>query len=242
MERDGLVLSRELIATATVPESQGPRAQCDEIRPGDEFRLYRHGDDFQIFVNNYELMTSRGSASEERLAELACEKIAGRAAPRVVVGGLGMGFTLRATLDRVGPDAQVTVCELVPEVVEWNRGVLAHLAGRPLDDPRVEVVIGDISRTLRANPGAFDAVITDIDNGPRSKTGPGDGWLYSKVGLSTLAKSIKPGGVVSIWGAGAAKFFSTNLEAAGFQVEEIRTGSHGPKKGARIVIWVGQRI
>lgn len=235
------MLPRELIATATVPESQGPRSQGDEIRPGDELHLYRRGDDYQIFVNNYELMTSRGKASEERLAELACEKIAGRVAPRIVIGGLGMGFTLRAALDRVGPDAQVKVCELVPEVVEWNRGVLAHLAGKPLEDPRVEVVIGDIARTLRANPGTFDAVITDIDNGPRSKTGPGDGWLYSKVGLSTLASSLKPTGVVSVWGAGAAKFFSVNLEAAGFRVEEYRTGSHGPKKGARFMIWVGER-
>ena len=235
------MLPRTLIAKATVPDTTGPRGQSDEIAPGDELHLYQRGDDFQICVNNWELMTSRATASEEQLAEHALSRIAGRAAPHVLIGGLGMGFTLRATLDGVPANAKVTVCELVPEVVEWNRGVLADLAGRPLDDPRVEVVVGDIARTLQSNPNTFDAVITDIDNGPHSKTGPSEGWLYSKVGLRTLAKSVKKPGVVSIWGAGPAKFFPDNLRAAGFVVEEIRARSRGGKKGARFMIWVGER-
>ncbi|MGA1533580.1 MAG: hypothetical protein ACO4B4_03655 [Planctomycetota bacterium] len=235
------MLPRKLIATAVVPDSTGPRGQSDEISPGDELHLYQRGEDFQICVGNWELMTSRATSSEMQLAELACDRLAGNPAPHVLIGGLGMGFTLRATLDRLPEEARVTVCELVPEVVEWNRGVLASLAGEPLADPRVEVVVGDIARTLEASPRTFDAVITDIDNGPHSKTGPSEGWLYSKIGLRTLARAVRRPGVVTIWGAGPAKFFPTNLRAAGFEVEEIRTRSRDGKKGARFVIWVGVR-
>lgn len=234
------MLPRTLIATATIPESQGPRAQNDELAPGEELRLYQRGEEFSIQVGNWELMNSRATSSEEELARLACEKIAGTTAPRVLIGGLGMGFTLRATLDRLPADATVVVAELVPEIVEWNRTMLGALASSPLDDPRVETVVGDIAVLLREGPGAYDAVITDIDNGPHSKTGPSEGWLYSRAGLQTLAKSLRRPGVATIWAAGPAKFFGQNLHAAGFEVEEVRSRAKSGK-GARFVIWVATR-
>ena len=185
------MLPRTLIASATIPEPNGPQGQSDELAPGEELRLYQRGDDYSIFVGNWELMNSRATSSEAELATLACDKIEGKPKPRILIGGLGMGFTLRATLDHVPADAEVVVAELVPEVVEWNRTILASLAGSPLDDARVEVVTQDIAQVLRENPRAFDAVISDIDNGPHSKTGPSEGWLYSRIGLRTLAKSIR---------------------------------------------------
>ncbi len=234
------MLPRTLIASATIPEPNGPQGQSDELAPGEELRLYQRGDDYSIFVGNWELMNSRATSSEAELATLACDKIEGKPKPRILIGGLGMGFTLRATLDHVPADAEVVVAELVPEVVEWNRTILASLAGSPLDDARVEVVTQDIAQVLRENPRAFDAVISDIDNGPHSKTGPSEGWLYSRIGLRTLAKSIRRPGVATIWAAGPAKFFGENLRAAGFEVEEVRSRAKGGK-GARFMIWVAER-
>jgi spermidine synthase len=234
------MLPRKLIATAVIPDPVGPRGQNDELAPGEEIRLYQHGEEFSLFVGNWELMNSRASSSEEELARLACEKIATKASPRVLIGGLGMGFTLRATLDLVSADAEVIVAELVPEVVEWNRTLLAPLAKSPLEDPRVTVVIGDVAQVLRESRSSFDAIITDIDNGPHSKTGPSEGWLYSQVGLRTLAKAIRKPGVATIWAAGPAKFFGKNLQSAGFECEEIRSRAKAGK-GARFVIWVAER-
>ncbi len=234
------MLPRKLIATAVIPDTVGLPGQNDELAPGAELRLYQHGEVFSIFVGNWELMNSRATSSEEELAHLACEKIHGKPAPRVLIGGLGMGFTLRTTLDLVSEDAEVIVSELVPEVVEWNRTLLAPLAEAPLDDPRVTVVVGDVADLLRENPGSYDAIISDIDNGPHSKTGPSEGWLYSRDGLRTLARALRKPGVATIWAAGPAKFFSQNLRRAGFECEEVRSRAK-EGKGARFVIWVAEK-
>ena len=234
------MIPRVLVATATIPEPNGPRGQSDELSPGDELRLYQRGDEYSIFVGNWELMNSRASSSEEELATLACDRIADKPKPVVLIGGLGMGFTLRAALDALPEDATVVVAELVPEVVEWNRTTLGHLADHPLNDPRVKVEVADLAEVLRRNKRTFDAVMTDIDNGPHSKTGPSEGWLYSRSGLRALSASIRVPGVATIWAAGPAKFFGENLRAAGFEVEEVRSRAKGGK-GARFMIWVAER-
>ena len=234
------MIPRVLVATATIPEPNGPRGQSDELSPGDELRLYQRGDAYSIFLGNWELMNSRASSSEEELATLACDRIADKPKPVVLIGGLGMGFTLRAALDALPEDATVVVAELVPEVVEWNRTTLAHLADNPLSDPRVKVEVADLAEVLRRNKRTFDAVMTDIDNGPHSKTGPSEGWLYSRSGLRALSASIRVPGVATIWAAGPAKFFGKNLEGAGFVATEVRArAKHG--KGARFVIWVAEK-
>ncbi len=234
------MLPRELIASAVVPSTSNPAGQSEELAAGSELRLYQRGEDYSIFVDNWELMNSRATSSEAELARLALAKHEGQKGLRVLVGGLGMGFTLRAALDLVDSTSELLVAELVPEVVEWNRGVLSSLADNPLEDPRVTVRIDDVAQVLRENPRGFDAVMLDVDNGPHSKTGPTEGWLYSRAGLRTLSKALRRPGVATIWSAGPSKFFGENLKAAGMEPELVRSrGSQG--KGARFVIWVATR-
>ncbi len=203
-----------------------------------ELHLHRRGTDFSIRVDGLELMTSRVHGSEEALAELACEPIAKRTKPVVLVGGLGMGYTLAAALDRLGPDARVEVAELVPEVVEWNRGPLAHLAGHPLDDPRTDVRNVDIAKLLQSSRDAYDAIMNDVDNGPDGIILPKNRWLYSAPGLEATRKALRRGGVLTVWSVAPLMGFTDRLWKAGFKAKEIRVKDTGRPKGRRHVIWV----
>jgi spermidine synthase len=207
-----------------------------------ELHLYRRGEDYAITIGGVdgELMNSRMHASEDALAELGCAPIAGRPAPQVLIGGLGMGFTLAAALRVLGPGAQVTVAELVPEVAEWNRGDLGACAGRPLDDPRAAVVVGDVSTQLRGAAGRLDAVLLDVDNGPGGLTSESNSWLYSAAGLKTAARALRPGGALAVWSAHAAPAFAARFQAAGFGVQAHRVRER-PGKGAVHTVWVGVR-
>lgn len=206
--------------------------------------LYRRGEqlEFSIQISGYvsELMNSRVHASEDALAELGCAAAAGRPAPRVLVGGLGMGFTLAAALRALGPDGVVTVAELVPEVVEWNRGPLGECAAFPLGDPRTRVHVGDVAELLRQGRAAYDAVLLDVDNGPEGMTHHGNDWLYSPPGLAAARRALRPGGVLAVWSATPDNRFTRRLQQAGFRVD-VRTVRARPGKGARHTIWLAHR-
>jgi spermidine synthase len=208
---------------------------------GKELRLYRRGDEYAIRVDNYELMNSYVHGSEEALAELACARIVHRPRPRVLIGGLGMGYTTGAALQRLGAKALVVVAELVPAVVTWNRGPLAHLAGRPLEDRRVIVRETDVGRVLRADPGYYDAVILDVDNGPQGLSSRNNDRLYDPAGLQATHEALRAGGVLAVWSAAPDKAFPKRLFKAGFEVEEIRVHARGARGGGRRTIWLAGR-
>lgn len=206
-----------------------------------ELSLFKRGREFSIRVNGRELMNSRLHGSEEMLSRLACGRIADRSRARVVIGGLGMGFTLAAALQRLGDECRVEVAELVPEVVAWNRGPLAHLAGHPLADERVTVVEDDVVHVLKEGKTAYDAILLDVDNGPDGLVSKGNGWLYSRVGLAAAFNALLPGGVLAVWSAGPDKAFAGRLRRAGFAAEEIRVSAHERGKGGRHTIWIAGR-
>ncbi len=185
-------------------------------------------------------MNSRSHGSEEKLAELACARLAGCERAHVLIGGLGMGYTLAAALRNLGDDARVTVSELVPEVVMWNRGPLGGLAGDPLLDPRVIVYEGDVVRRIMAQARAYDAILLDVDNGPEGLTHTGNDWLYGCDGLSAAFAALRAGGVLAVWSAGYDQAFTGRLLKAGFAVEEVAVRSRG-SKGSRHMIWLAQR-
>lgn len=211
--------------------------------PGEqaELALYRRGTDYFIkIVGGQDLMNSRAHASEDALGALACGGLRGKPRVRVLVGGLGMGFTLAAVLGSVNDDAEVVVAELVPGVVEWNRGPIAHLAGRPLDDARARVREMDVTVLLREEAAGFDAIVLDVDNGPDGLTRASNEWLYSSEGLAVAFRVLRPGGALAIWSAGPDKAFTKRLRAAGFVVEEVPVRAHAGR-GARHVIWMARR-
>jgi spermidine synthase len=206
-----------------------------------ELRLYRRDDEFSIRVGNRELMNSRAHGSEDALGDLACAGIADCPRARVLIGGLGMGYTLRAVLNGLNAQARVIVAELLPEVVAWNRGPLGDLAGRPLRDDRVEVREVDVARILLAEQRAYDAIVLDVDNGPRALTRSGNDWLYAKAGLSAAFAALRPGGVLAVWSAGPDLAFSDRLRNTGFEVEEVRVRARGVRGGSRHIIWIARR-
>ncbi len=208
---------------------------------GGELRLYQRGDEFSIrIVGKGELMNSRVHGSEDALAQLTCARLASGIAPRLLIGGLGMGFTLAAALRYVGGQAQVVVAELVPSVVAWNRGPLGELVGHPLQDSRVTVREGDVARILKAEREMYDAILLDVDNGPEGLTRKENNWLYSFDGLSAAYTALRPRGVLAVWSAGPAQDFQQRLRKVGFEVDEKRVRAHG-SKGARHVIWLARR-
>lgn len=211
--------------------------------PGEEqeLGLYQlRGDYFIKVVGGQDLMNTRAHASETALGAMSCEHLTGRDRARVLVGGLGMGFTLSAILGTVETDAEVVVAEVVPGVVEWNRGVLGPFAGQPLDDPRTQIQVVDVSLLLKTRPAAFDAIVLDVDNGPDGLTRESNQWLYTTAGLSVAFQALRPGGVLSIWSAGPDRAFVKRLRGSGFSVEEVTVRAHAGK-GARHVIWRAQR-
>jgi spermidine synthase len=206
---------------------------------GNDMRLTRRGNEYVILVNGRTLMSSLMHGSEEALATNACAHARTIEQPRVLVGGLGMGFTLRATLDLLRPDAIVRVVELVPAVVEWNRGPLGAIAGHPLSDPRVRIEIGDVGFTLRANPGGFDAILLDVDNGPAALTSLSNHGLYDNAGVAASYAALKVGGALGVWSAWEDRKFEQRLRFHGFVARVDRVRARLKKGGARHTLFVG---
>ncbi len=211
-----------------------------EIPGGGELRLLQRGTEFSINLGSAVLMGSRMRGSEEALARLGCAKIAGSDQGRILIGGLGMGFTLRAALDLIGPRAEMVVAELVPAVVTWCRGPLAALSGNSLGDARVTVRETDVARLIRSEAAAYDAILLDVDNGPEGMTRAGNDGLYDLEGLGAAWKALRPGGTLAVWSAQRDPSFTQRLRRIGFEVEEVAVHAHG-KRGTRHTIWVAVR-
>lgn len=206
-----------------------------------ELTLYQRGEEFSIRITRRgELMNSRVHGSEDALAALVCARLAGRKRPRLLIGGLGMGFTLAAALRELGPDAAVVVAELVPAVVAWNRGPLGAPAGNPLRDARVSVQEIDVARLLRSERNAFDAILLDVDNGPEGLTRDANDWLYSNGGLAAAFAALRADGILAVWSAGGDSDFTDRLRRTGFEAEEIRVRAR-KSKGAHHTIWLARR-
>lgn len=219
-----------LLGTATIPDTRS------------QLLLYEHDGNYSITIpGRGELMNSRTHGSEKALADLSCAHLQHGDRARLLIGGLGMGFTLAATLQAVGPGAEVVVAELVPEVVDWNRDVLGEAAGHPLADPRCSVHIGDVGDILRQPGSGFDAIILDVDNGPGAMIRAANDWLYGPAGLAAIARALRPAGVLSVWSAGPDRRFVKRMTRAGFRVDERIVRPHRAGKGARHCIWIASR-
>ncbi|HMD07215.1 MAG TPA: hypothetical protein VKH63_06740 [Candidatus Acidoferrum sp.] len=208
---------------------------------GTELKLIRRGDEYLILADGAILMSSRMHGSEEALAALACEGIRRLRQPCVLIGGLGMGFSLRAALDLLPPDATVVVAELVPAVVEWNRGALGPLAGHPLKDKRVRVETGDVAATLRSGRGQFDALLLDVDNGPAAFTASKNAGLYDKRGIAAARAALKMEGVLAVWAAKEDRSYELRLREGGFNVQVQRVRGRLKMGGPRHTIFLGHK-
>lgn len=223
------MIPRIVLDTAAIPGSK------------DTLRLIQRGAEFSIMLGGNELMNSRLSGSEEALATLACAKIMPRTAPRILIGGLGMGFTLRATLAELTDNAEVVVAELVPAVVAWAKGPMAEHHGDSLSDPRTKIIITDVAKLIREGDASYDIILLDVDNGPDGLTKNANDHLYSNDGLRRAWAALRADGVLAIWSAAPDKAFAARLNAAGFDVEEVEVRAHQGKSGARHIIWLGMK-
>jgi len=205
---------------------------------GGELRLMRRGAEFSIMSGGIELMNSRLSGSEKALASLACARLRERAGPCVLIGGFGMGFTLRAALEALGPQAKVTVAELVPAVIAWARGPMAHMSGDCLKDPRVTIREGDVGELIGSARSDYDAILLDVDNGPEGLSRKANDRLYDHEGLAAARRALRPGGVLAVWSSAPNADFTRRLRGAGYAVEEARVRATGGGRGARHVIWL----
>jgi len=216
-----------------------------QIPGGGKLRLMQRGAEFSIRLGRDELMNSRLSATEQALATIACEKIRGRKRPNkrpsVLIGGLGMGFTLRAALTVLGPQAHITVAELVPAVVAWARGPMAKLSGDSLSDPRVRIHEGDVGDLIRSGRSDYNAILLDVDNGPHGMTRKANEGLYDLKGLRAAHTALRPGGVLAVWSSGPDAKFTARLRKTRFKVDEIPLRAKGPRGGARHFIWTATR-
>ena len=204
---------------------------------GAELRLVQRGAEYSITLRNNELMNSRLGGSERAMADLACDRLGVRQAERVLIGGLGMGFTLRAALARLPAACAVIVAELVPDVVAWARGPMAALFEGSLADPRVRIVEGDVADQIRTGAG-HDAILLDVDNGPDGLSQPANDRLYAPAGLAAAKAALRPGGVLAIWSSAPDAAFTGRLRRAGFAVEEVRVRANGSRGGAHHLIWI----
>ena len=212
-----------------------------QVPGGGELRLKQRGDEFSIMLGQNELMNSRLSGSEEALATIACERMGSRKGTRILIGGLGMGFTLRAALAALGPAARIVVAELVPAVVAWARRPMAEVFADSLTDPRVSIREADVGHLIRSEASAFDAILLDVDNGPEGLTRKANDALYDLKGLSAARAALRPGGVLAVWSSTQNPKFTWRLGKAGFAVEEVRARANGSRGGARHVIWIATR-
>ena len=217
-----------------------PWLQLDTARvPGADvqLRLMQRGAEFSMMLGQNELMSSRLSGSEEALATLACRRIEAAKSPHLLIGGLGMGFTLRAALAVLGSDARIMVAELVPAVIAWARGPMANIFGDSLDDPRASIREADVVDVIRSHDAAFDAILLDVDNGPEGLIRKANDALYDLKGLKAIRRALRPGGVLAVWSSGPNPLFSKRLGAAGFDVNEVAVRATTKRSGARHVIW-----
>jgi spermidine synthase len=198
----------------------------------------RRGEEFSIMLGSNELMNSRLSGSEEALADLASAKLGGRAGVRMLIGGLGMGFTLRAALKALGEDARITVAELVPQVISWAHGPMAEVFDGCLNDPRVVIHQGDVGELIRNARDGWDAIVLDVDNGPDGLTRQDNDALYSAAGLGAAHRALSSGGIFSVWSSAPDAAFTRRLKQAGFSVTEVPTRASTKKRGARHMIWL----
>lgn len=205
-------------------------------------RLKQRGTEFSIMLGANELMNSRLSGSEEALATLTQERLAGVSKPSILIGGLGMGFTLRAALAAFPDESRIEVVELVPAVVRWARGPMAELHAGSLDDPRVTIAESDVAKIIGKANAVYDAILLDVDNGPEGLTIEANDALYAHRGLTAARAALKPGGVLAVWSQGPDARFVTRLKQSGFAVEEIRVRASRSKRGARHVIWLARRV
>jgi len=216
---------REKIATAQTPD-------------GGEMMLYQHGRDFSITVNGQDLMHSRQHESELELARLGCAHLAGGKAPKILIGGLGMGYTLRQALDMLDPQAQVVVGELLGDVVEWNRAFFGDLNGQPLEDERVDLKTGDIFELISCSRNGFDAILLDVDNGPDAMTDSGNRRLYSREGIGACRRALRKQGCLAVWSAEPSKKFEQLLMGCSFQVSRYRVPAYKGSKSSSRFVWV----
>jgi len=221
------MIARELIDVAEVPG-------------GEDLRLFRRGGDFMIVLDRNELMNSRMSGSEEALAQMTLDRLGGDA-PRLLIGGYGMGFTLRAALMQAGAAAQITVAELVPKIIDWARGPMAALSAGCLDDGRVTIVEDDVANLIDHARASYDAILLDVDNGPDGLVRAANNRLYSARGLAAAKQALAQGGLLAVWSAGADAAFKRRLCDAGFEVEEVAVRARRNGKGPRHVIWFARK-
>ncbi|MDQ2080268.1 spermidine synthase [Xanthobacteraceae bacterium Astr-EGSB] len=208
---------------------------------GGELRLMRRGDEFSIMLGANELMNSRNNGSEQALATITCERLGARPDPRLLIGGLGMGFTLRAALGALGPAAAITVAELVPAVLAWARGPMAAVFGDCLSDPRVTLREADVGELIGAGPSRYDAILLDVDNGPQGLTRPANDALYGMAGLSAARAALRDGGVLAVWSSGPDREFVKRIRKAGFLVDERSVRASGGRTGIKYVVWIATR-
>jgi spermidine synthase len=221
-----------------------PWLQIDSARvPGAdvELRLMRRGDEFSMKLGQNELMNSRLSGSEEALATLACRRLEAVKAPHLLIGGLGMGFTLRAALAVLGSEARIMVAELVPAVIAWAKGPMAEVFGGSLGDPRARILTADVADVIQSHAAAFDAILLDVDNGPEGLIRKANDALYDLKGLKAIRRALRPGGVLAVWSSGPHPAFSKRLRDAGFDVSEVAVRATTKRRGARHVIWFATR-
>ena len=213
-----------------------------KVPGGGELRLMRRGAEFSIKFGTQELMNSRLSATEQALATIGCAKIKARAKPRILIGGLGMGFTLRAALTVLGKQAHIVIAELVPAVVAWARGPMAKLSGDSLSDPRVRIHEGDVGDLITSGRSAYDAILLDVDNGPEGMTRKANDRLYDLTGLRAAHAALRVGGVLAVWSSAPAPKFTARLRKTGFAVVENPVRAKGPQGGAQHFIWTATRL
>ena len=218
-----------LIDTVPLPDGRG------------DIRLIQRADEFSIMLGTIALMNSRLSGSEEAMAGLAWARIKDRPKAHMLIGGLGMGFTLRAALAELPKTVKITVSELMPAVVAWARGPMAAIFGGCLDDPRVDIKVVDVRRVISSAKGVYDAILLDVDNGPDGLTVETNDALYSMKGLKSSMAALKPGGVLAIWASAPDRGFTERLQRAGFSVEEERVRASSKGRGSRHVIWLATR-
>jgi spermidine synthase len=224
-----MMIPRLLIDTAAMPDGE------------DEVRLFQRGDEFSIMLGSNELMNSRMSGSEEALASLAFQAVGDKRNAKLLIGGLGMGFTLRAALKEAQNDTQIVVSELVPAVVDWALGPMSHIFDGCLDDPRVEIAMEDVGLLIAAGTAQYDAILLDVDNGPDALTRDANDRIYSAAGLRAARNNLKPGGVLAVWSSAPDKKFAGRLKNAGFLVEEVVVRANAGRSGARHIIWLATR-
>ena len=222
------MLTREWLGTAHVPD-------------GEELRLYRHGNDYTIMLARTDLMSTRMSGSEKALATMTCERLAGRASPHLLIGGYGMGYTLRAALEVLDAKASVTVSEIVPEIIEWALGPMAELTAKCLDDPRVVLVKDDVAMLIHSAREGYDAILLDVDNGPDGLTREANDCLYSRQGLQAAKRALTSGGILAVWSCEPDAHFAKRLTEAGFDVSEVTVRARDNGKGAKHVIWFAKK-